>query len=78
MKVKYALEMLGELNPESTICIQWYEQEDMEVHPEKLPVEVWNLAVEIVGRYESMDYHTEIEQAIDEAYHQLGIPRDGE
>ena len=78
MKVSDAIEFLSELDKNAVICIQWFDQEDMTVYPEKLPDNVWKLAVEIVDKYESMDLHNELGEAIDEAYHQLGISRDGE
>lgn len=71
MKVKDALALLNELPLESEICIQWFDQEDMTKDGEDLTTEVWELANAVFDKYENMDMHYALEEAIDEAKQRL-------
>ena len=75
MKVATAISLLQELNPDAQICAQWYDQDDMSVMgvdgEEKVPDEVWQLAIDIFNRYEFPDMMYLVEEAIREAEKRL-------
>jgi hypothetical protein len=74
MKVSEVIARLQDLPPDSQVCIQWYDQEDMTKYGEKMTEEIWNLATAIYDGYEEIDdmYYT-VEQAITDARIKLGI-----
>ena len=67
MKVSQAMELLKELPPDTYICAQWYDKEDMTKYGEELTDEIWIKAHEIWSNYEGWDMYYAVEQAIDEA-----------
>lgn len=76
MKVATAISLLQELDPEAQICAQWYDQDDMsrsgvDGEYEKVPDEVWKLAIDIFNRYEFPDMMYLVEEAIREAEKRL-------
>lgn len=76
MKVATAISLLQELNPDAQICAQWYDQDDMSVMgvdgEEKVPDDVWELAIAIFNKYEFPDMRYLVDEAIREAEKRLG------
>ena len=68
MKVSTAIKLLQELDPNATICAQWYDKDDMTVMgvegEETLTDEEWELANAIIDKWEMPDMHTSLEEAI--------------
>jgi hypothetical protein len=71
MKVANAIKLLKELDPNAEIACQWYDQEDMTYEGDTLTTEEWELANAIFDRYENMDMHYALEEAIQEAKSRL-------
>ena len=75
MRVSFAISLLQELDPESEIACQWYDQDDMTpagVEGEiTITDEVWELAIAIFNKYEFPDMMYALEQAIEEAKQRL-------
>jgi hypothetical protein len=74
MKVSEVIERLQELPPDSEVCIQWYDQEDMTKYGATMTEEIWKTATAIYDAYEEIDdmYYT-VEQAVEDARIKLGI-----
>ena len=75
MRVSFAISLLQELDPESEIACQWYDQDDMTpagVEGEiTMTDDVWELAIAIFNKYEFPYMMYALEQAIEEAKQRL-------
>jgi len=71
MKVANAIKLLQELPVDAEICAQWYDQDDMTYEGDTLTTEEWELANAIFDRYENMEMHYALEEAIQEAKSRL-------
>jgi hypothetical protein len=75
MRVAFAISLLQELDPESEIACQWYDQDDMtpmtDTDEPSLTKDEWELAIAIFNKYEFPDMMYALEQAIDEAKERL-------
>ena len=71
MKVANAIKLLKELDPNTEIACQWYDQEDMTYEGDTLTTEEWELANAIFDRWEFSDMRYLLDDAIREAKQRL-------
>jgi len=75
MKVSKAIALLQELPPDATICANWYSKNDTTVMgaegEEVLTDGEWELANDIIDKWEMNEMYYLLEQAIDQAKQRL-------